>query len=191
MNDERARLFVALELPEPVREALVRWRAGATRGIDGLRLVHEEDLHATMCFLGWQAATEIDAIAAACGMLADEPAAPLRVGAAIWLPPRRPRVLAVELDDPDGALASAQSRLSDALEAGGWYRPEKRPFLAHVTVARVRGSARVRAGELEAPPALALTGSIVTLFRSRLSPVGALYEGLVSVELEGAPESSL
>jgi len=183
VSDERARLFVALELPEPVRVALVRWRTGATRGIDGLRLVREEDLHVTMCFLGSQTATEIDAIAVACAVLADERAAPLRVGTAIWLPPRRPRVLAVEFDDPDGALASAQSRLSDALGAGGWYRPEKRPFLAHVTVARVRGGARVRAGELEPPPPLTLTGSIVTLFRSRLSPSGARYEGLASVEL--------
>ena len=32
--------------------------------------------------------------------------------------------------------------LARALAAGRWYVPEKRPFLAHVTVARVRGSSR-------------------------------------------------
>ncbi len=183
MSDERARLFVALELPQPIRQALVGWRARAVRGIDRLRLVREEDLHVTMCFLGWQAIGAVDSIVSACRVLAGEPAAQLRVGGWIWLPPRRPRVLAIELEDRGGALASAQSRLSAALEAGGWYRPEQRPFLAHVTVARVPRGARVRAGEPEAPPALALTGSRVTLFRSRLSPAGARYEGLASVEL--------
>jgi 2'-5' RNA ligase len=183
VSDERARLFVALELPEPIRRELADWLASAVRGLDGLRLVHEQDLHVTMCFLGWQAVGEIDSIASACAVLLGEPAARLQVGGAIWLPRRRPRVLAVELEDLDGALAAAHSMLSDALEAGGWYRPEARPFFAHVTVARVRGRARVRAVELDAPLGLTLTGSRVTLFRSRLSPSGARYEALASVEL--------
>ena len=42
---------------------------------------------------------------------------------------------------------------------GGWYEPEARPFLAHVTVARVRkGSAGLRAVELPAPPPVARSG---------------------------------
>jgi RNA 2',3'-cyclic 3'-phosphodiesterase len=185
VSDERARLFVALELPESIRQALVDWRATAVHAVEGLRLVREEDLHVTMCFLGWQAIGEVDSIASACGVLAGEPGAQLRVAGSIWLPRRRPRVLAVELEDRDGALARIQSRLSAALESGGWYRPEKRPFLAHVTVARVRGGARVRAGELGALPGLAFVGTTVTLFRSRLSPAGARYEALASVELVG------
>jgi 2'-5' RNA ligase len=183
VSDERARLFVALELPGRIRRELTDWRASAVRGVEGLRLVREEDLHVTMCFLGWQGVGEVDSIASACGVLAGEPAAQLRVAGSIWLPRRRPRVLAVQLDDREGALARAQSRLSEVLESGGWYRPEARPFLAHVTVARVRGGARVRGTELDAPPGLALAGSTVTLFRSRLSPSGARYEGLASVEL--------
>jgi 2'-5' RNA ligase len=185
VSEERARLFVALELPESIRQALVGWRATAVRAVEGLRLVREEDLHVTMCFLGWQAIGEVDSIASACGALAAEPVAQLCVAGSIWLPRRRPRVLAVELEDRGGALAAAQSRLSAALEGGAWYRPEKRPFLAHVTVARVPGGARVRAGELQAPPGLAFVGTTLTLFRSRLSPAGARYEALASVELGG------
>ncbi len=117
MSDERARLFVALELPQPIRQALVDWRASAVRGVDGLRLVRPDDLHVTMCFLGWRAIGEIESIVSACRVLATEPVAQLRVGGSIWLPPRRPRVLAVELDDRGGLLAAAQSRLSAALEA--------------------------------------------------------------------------
>ena len=113
-----------------------------------------EDLHATLCFLGSRPEDEIDAIAAACGVVAGEPVAESRFGAALWLPARRPRVLAVALSDPEGVIARVQSVLSDALVAGGWYAPESRPFLAHVTVARVGRDSRVRPGELPAPPGI-------------------------------------
>lgn len=180
---ERARLFVALELPASVRETLVVWRTGALGDARGLRLIGPEDLHVTLCFLGWQDADEIDSILAACAGSAAQPAAGLRVDRAIWLPPRRPRVLAVELADASGTLSAVQADLSRALEAGGWYVPERRPFLAHVTVARVARDGRLRTRELVSPPAVAFEGSRVTLFRSRLSAAGARYEPLGTVLL--------
>ncbi len=183
MSDEPARLFVALELPALVRDALVRWRSEALHDPLGLRLIAPDQLHVTLCFLGWRAAAEIDDIRAACGVMAGEPIAELRLGDAIWLPTRRPRVLAVELDDPGGALARAQSSLSRALQAGGWYTPESRPFRAHVTVARVARGASVRAHQLPRPPALALRGSRASLFRSLPGPGGVRYERLGTVEL--------
>jgi 2'-5' RNA ligase len=189
-GDERARLFVALELPDAAREALVRWRASAVAGISGLRLVRPEDLHATLCFLGTRPVGEIEPIGAACGVAAGEPPVESSFGEPLWLPRRRPRVLAVSLQDDEGALARLQSTLSEALVAGSWYAPESRPFLAHVTVARVAGDARVRALALAAPPADAIRCSRVTLYRSRLSRSGARYEPLTTVELGSAPEAA-
>ena len=184
---QNARLFVALELPEEAREALVRWRSSVVGDVAGLRLVRPEDLHATLCFLGSRPEDEIDVIAAACGVVAGEPVAESRFGAALWLPARRPRVLAVALSDPEGVIARVQSVLSDALVAGGWYAPESRPFLAHVTVARVGRDSRVRPGELPAPPDdLAVRCSRVTLYRSRLGAGGARYSALASVDLGSA-----
>jgi 2'-5' RNA ligase len=182
-----ARLFVALELPSAAREALARWRSEAVSEVSGLRLVRPEDLHATLCFLGSRPDGEIDQIAAACGVVAGEPVADSAFGDPLWLPARRPRVLAVALSDPDGALARMQSALSRALVAGGWYAPESRPFLAHVTVARVGRDARVRPAELPALPGSAVRCSRVTLYRSRLGAGGARYEPLASVELGSAP----
>ena len=137
MSDERARLFVALELPEPVRASLVDWRTRSLADVAGLRLVREEALHVTLCFLGWRAAVEIDAIAAACETVSGAAAGRLSVGESVWLPKRRPRVLAVRIEDSGDALTQLEASLSDVLQAGGWYEPEARPFLAHVTVARV------------------------------------------------------
>lgn len=185
MSDERARLFVALQLPADVREALVRWRSGALRGVDGVRLVAAADLHVTLCFLGWRAVGEIGPILAACRVLEGLPAASLRSGGAVWLPRRRPRVLAVEFEDVGEALGRAQAELSGALAAGGWYAPEGRAFLAHVTVARVGKGARLRDVDVSAPPDIAFAGSSVALYRSRLSPSGARYEQLGTVALAG------
>jgi 2'-5' RNA ligase len=171
----------------------MRWRETVLRDVDGLRLIAPEHLHATLCFLGWRPVVEIGEILRACGILGCLRVPAVGLGAAVWLSPRRPRVLAVELEDPTGALPQAQSALSCALHAGGWYVPESRPFLAHVTVARVVKGARPRARELPPPPRVAFPGSRVTLYRSRLSQGGARYEPLGTIELdagETAPADS-
>lgn len=183
MSDGRVRLFVALELPTTVRQALVRWRAEVAESRqEALRLLDPAALHVTLCFLGSRSESEVDAIAAACRVVAAEGAVPLALAGAAWLPPRRPRVLAVELADPEAKLARIQAALSDALAAGGWYEPEKRPYLAHVTVARVKSGARQSQGDLTPPP-LEFHGSRVVLYRSRLMRSGARYEPLAVVEL--------
>ena len=172
------RLFVAAELPGDVVEALVDWRPRA----DALRPVAPEALHVTMAFLGAREEDDVAAIAPVLEQVA-RPAEALSVQRAMWLPKRRPRVLAVELGDADGALAAMQAELAAGLqEAIGW-TPERRPFLAHVTVARVRSGAQ-RLPEGGDPPALGPFGApALTLFRSLVSARGARYEPLTRSKL--------
>jgi 2'-5' RNA ligase len=181
VSDGRARLFVALELPDAAREALVAWRVLVDPG--GLRHVEPESLHVTLCFLGLLEVSEIEPIGAAVADVGADGPMPLALDAPTWLPPRRPNVLAVGVADPTGALAAVQASLSAALSGGGWYAPEARRFLAHVTVARVRRGARVRPVQLPPPPPVAFEGELVTLFRSRTDPHGARYEPLRRVAL--------
>ena len=184
METERLRLFVALELSEAARESLIDWRSGTLRGTPELRPVTPESLHVTLCFLGSQRAEVVKEISAACeAAVAGAGSAELAFAAALWLPPRRPRVLAVRLDDISGALARVQGAISAALADGGWYAPEKRPFLPHVTVARVPARARVRSTELPKLPPLTFAAPAVTLYRSRLQRSGARYQTLASVPL--------
>lgn len=183
MPDDRVRLFVALELPASIRKALIDWRDEAVAHATGLRALSADSLHVTLCFLGWQDASQGDAIAASYRELSDRPAPRLSLSDARWLPPRRPRVLAVEVLDPAAVLAHIQARLARLLEAGGWYRPEKRPYLAHVTVARVARGARVPRERLPDVPSLSFDASTITLFRSRLMRGGAQYEPLARIEL--------
>ena len=68
----------------------------------------------------------------------------------------------------------------ERLVADGWHEPEARPYLPHVTVARVRGEAAhaPHGSALPEPPELVFDGAALTLFRSRLHPSGARYEPL-------------
>jgi 2'-5' RNA ligase len=183
---ERVRLFAALELPAEVRGALAAWAHEQVGEMARVRLVGPDSLHVTLCFLGLRPAAEAGEIAAACrDAVSGLRAAPLTVGDALWLPLRRPRVLSVELGDDESRLAAVQSALARALADGGFYTPETRRFLAHVTVARVQREARIRPPELPAPEAMPFMSATVTLFQSRLGKGPAHYEALARVALPG------
>ncbi len=186
MSEERVRLFVALELPDEIRQALLDWRREALADLRGLRPVAPDALHVTLCFLGWRLGSEVESIAAGCERAAAQPRPRLALSAAVWLPTRRPRVLAVEVEDAHGTLAEVQAQLSRELQSGGWYVPEPRPFLAHVTVGRVVRGARLSSVELPPPPDPSFDGSTVTLFRSRLGAGGARYEPQRRISLGSA-----
>jgi RNA 2',3'-cyclic 3'-phosphodiesterase len=181
---------VALELPAAVRDALDAWRrvAGGTPGAEnmpaGLRLLDPDALHVTLCFLGSQPVAQIDAIGSACrSELAGAGSLSLALAEPLWLPPRRPGVLAVRLRDAGERLAAVQTGLASALRNGGWYEIERRPFLPHATVARAGRRERVRPVELTPPAPLEFTGETVTLYRSRTGGSGARYERLATVRL--------
>lgn len=169
------RLFVALDLPAPARQALAAFRDAAADEAVWRRLP-EASFHVTLAFLGHRPEGDVERVAAALGELALPAALPLRLGAGLLLPPRRARVLTVEVA---GAVAPLQAQVSDALAALGVYAPERRPFRAHVTVARLRSGARPP----RAPPdvsceTVAFAGGPVVLYESRLGRGGASYEPL-------------
>lgn len=178
MSEGRARLFVALELPAEVTAALKQWRKTVLGAMPGLRPVPAGAMHVTLCFLGSRAIEEVASIAAACAAVAQLAPPGLTLGEAIWLPPRRPRAVAVTIADARGELARVQGSLAATLHDAGWYELEERPFLPHVTVARVRRGVRVSVAELPAPDPIGLDGARLTLFRSHMERGGVRYEAL-------------
>jgi 2'-5' RNA ligase len=178
------RLFVALDLPSEVREHLLAWGARALTDIPGVRLQRPEAMHVTLCFLGAQPASEAEAIADAMRRaVGSRVGLSATSGAGIWLPPRRPRVAAVELVDDGGELAALQADVATALSVGGWYERERRSFLAHVTVARIGRNGLRQAPELPAPPTVSAIADAVSLYRSHSGPSGARYEALTTLRL--------
>jgi 2'-5' RNA ligase len=177
------RLFVALELPAAAVGALAAFRARADPEV--WRPVPGEALHLTLAFLGTRPEADVERI----GALVREAAgtAPrLRLAAALALPPRRPRVLTAEVEDPDGTLGALQARVSSRLAQAGLYEPEARPFRPHVTVARLRSGAPARGAPPAGPEPVAFDGLAVALFESRPQRGGARYIAHVSVALPPA-----
>jgi len=192
-----ARLFVAIDPPAHALQELAEWGRSAAAALRGggwpLRLLDCDALHLTLCFLGNRPVAEIDAISStlnAHGTAIEE----LFLGAPLWLPPRRPRALAIEVHDHEDQLARLHDSLTDAIsDVSGW-EPRRGRFRAHITLARMRARARTpreRSGPeamLPATPQLRFTPASIALYRSWLSPEGARYETVARCSLTAAAQ---
>lgn len=146
--------------------------------------MRREALHITLIFLGRRPPEEGAQIWEAAGAAATGMRVPtLRPARLVPLPPRRPRLLALDLDDEGARAGAVQGALAEALEAAGLHEPEQRAFWPHVTLARVRGRSRLGTLAAAAPPRTAFRAPLVTLYRSDLHPSGARYVPLERLEL--------
>ena len=135
----------------------------------------------TLAFLGWQDEAAADAIVAATFAARPERgAAPLLTPSAVRpLPPRDPRLFALDLEDEGAARARCRRPYPSA--RGGWLvSAREAPFLAaHHPGARQAGERRVPPLPDDPPaPGEPFVGERLTLYRSTLRPQGALYEPL-------------
>jgi RNA 2',3'-cyclic 3'-phosphodiesterase len=189
LKSPRARLFVALDLPTDVHKAIVEWQRAELTD-EALRVVRPENLHITLAFLGYLQEKAIASVAEV--LHATEAAAPLieLQREAVGRPKSRPSFIA--LDAVSEATVALQADLERKLVAERLYKPEKRSFWSHLTVARVRperrGSKRPTRverwpGELPAALCEAIFADRLTLYRSSLRPQGAEYAPLAQVEL--------
>jgi 2'-5' RNA ligase len=172
-----ARLFVALDLPAPVLEALGAFGRAAAADDAALRALAPDAIHVTLAFLGHRSHDDVAPAAEAVRATA-RAARGLALGDALWLSPRRPHVLTVAIEDGDGALGALQADAAAALAEAVGFHPEERPFRPHATVARVRRGARPRRIGLPPVPRAAFAGAAVTLYRSHLGGGPARYEAL-------------
>jgi RNA 2',3'-cyclic 3'-phosphodiesterase len=174
----RARLFLALDLPDGAREPLIAWRGPALAGHDDLRPVAAEALHVTLVFLGHLPEHEVERVASIAFDAIEGLAVPrLAVTGVRGLPPRAPRLFALALSDEDDRAAALHEAASGALAGAGLYTPEKRPFWPHLTFARVKGrGSHAPALHVPPPPSDPFDAAQITLYRSHLRPRGALYE---------------
>jgi 2'-5' RNA ligase len=189
LKSPRARLFVALDLPEKLREGIVSWGNDELRD-PALRAVAPESLHVTLAFLGYLPEREIERLGEIVrGLGATAPT--LRLENPVAKPSlRRARLFALPAIAP--GTAPLQRELEQRLVAERLYKSEKRPFWPHVTVARVKsgGAGSRRPAKVERPPG-ALPKRLletalcvrVTLYRSVFQPQGSRYTPLAQVEL--------
>src|SRR5207302_604476 len=100
-----------------VRVGAEKWTEGALVGLGWLPVSRPPD--------------EIDVLADAIADLLEPVPPELSIGAPVWLPPRKPRALAVEVHDVDhrdGALAELQHAVAAAVSDAIDWQPENRRF---------------------------------------------------------------
>jgi len=190
---EKLRLFVAIPIPEPVREEMIRVQRELQplAPPDSVRWTKPDQLHLTLRFLG---SVPIHSVAALENSLAGACAGfrPFHLsakGIGFFPDVHAPRVIWVGIEDGDKILADLQAAVERALSPFA-ENPVPERFLAHATLGRFQKYRRHRTERL-VPRALAHDGHSfgdwqvegIGLFRSELSPAGARHTSLATFRL--------
>ena len=185
---ERAmrRLFVAVPLPEELRPFVATAQTLLPKS-GGIRLLEPAQWHVTLAFIGQVDAQRAEAARAVVEAIPVESGGEVVVDGFLLLPgPRRARVVALELEDSSKVLQRLFETVAIGLETSGVMQREKRPFHAHVTLARLRvpgpvqptsdcGQARFRVES-------------VCLYESKLRREGAQYSVIARKDLKAYEE---
>ncbi|HYA03647.1 MAG TPA: RNA 2',3'-cyclic phosphodiesterase [Syntrophobacteria bacterium] len=185
------RSFIAIELPDEIRQALSQVQRHLKGSVTGVRWVQPEGIHLTLKFLGSILAEQVAAIAAAVGEVVrgEPPLALAMSGLGAFPNARRPRVIWVGIVGEVERLGRLQTRLESALEPLGLAR-EERPFRPHLTLGRVRDPRRppdlTRAlEEITVSASSPFDVREILVYKSDLRPTGAIYTKLQHLPLAG------
>jgi 2'-5' RNA ligase len=166
------RLFVALELPETVRDRLV----GLQGGVPGARWAHDDQLHLTLRFIG-DVTEDVghDVDDALSSIRA--PGFELELSGVGEFGGKNPRALWAGVR-ANGALVHLQKKIETALQRIG-LEAETRKFSPHVTLARMRGAPREKVMQFLSEYGLFASGPFrierFVLFSSHQGSGGSVY----------------
>lgn len=183
------RLFVAINVPSAVRDAIFADSAPLRAGASSIKWTAAPSLHVTLKFIGEYDDASVHgvqhAVAEAAGVHAPFDVETTTVGAFPNF--RRPRVVWVGMTS-EAEFRALASDIDRALVALGIVA-DARPFQAHLTLGRVRGDLRpaeakaLAAAAAEARTRRAFPVRTVDLMRSELGPGGSRYSVLAAVPL--------
>ena len=191
----RMRLFIAIDVPGAVRDALVGAQQSLReRAPPRLRWTRPDAMHLTLKFLGDVDAARVPSLSrVVAGVAARHQSFGLSVSRLGAFPGgRRLQVVWAGIEGDLQALGALRDALEAALVADG-YAAETRAFRPHVTLGRTRGGMRPDEAErisaaltaTALPHGLAFTVERVVLYRSHLGAGGSRYEVLAAAELSG------
>jgi RNA 2',3'-cyclic 3'-phosphodiesterase len=184
------RLFVAVDIPEDVREAVAALVGKLRHACGSARWVHVEGLHITLKFIGWTSPEDAEKIKSA---LAAVPfPAPIGMkfrGLGFFPNERRPRVLWAGIEAPPELAALAVAVESALLPLG--IPREDRSFSPHLTLARFDSPSGLRrlhaaiesAGDIEFGSCIATE---FYLYQSVLKRGGAEYTRVATFPSAGS-----
>lgn len=193
---EQIRTFVAIELDKALKTALRRIQASLKNSQVShiARWVSPDSVHLTLKFLGNVPVTRVEEIGQAVHQ-ACQPYAPFQIcltDLGCFPHARRPRVIWVGIGGEVETLVRLQRSVDSELNRIG-FKPEKRGFTPHLTLARIRDRARPHERQelarlvsmAQVDTTASMTVREVHLIRSDLRPSGAVYTRLAAALLEG------
>ena len=178
-NKNEKRLFIAIDIPELIKDNIYNF-AGALLAEDRhIKVVHTQNIHITLKFLGNINISEIEKIKKAIKETADtfenfKYEINGRINA--FPNPCNARVVFLEIGSGGKEISEIYNRLEDNLNRIK-IRKEKRDFSPHITIARIKNKKNIE--KLINNHKMSPTGLLdcpgITLFESRLKPHGAEY----------------
>ncbi|MBL8154271.1 MAG: RNA 2',3'-cyclic phosphodiesterase [Anaerolineae bacterium] len=126
------RLFVAIDLPDPVKDDLTE----LCYGIRGVRWVKREQLHLTLRFIGDVEDDLLDTLSDALGQVRAAPFSFQLQGVGQFPPRGAPRIIWTGVKAPPD-LKRLHGQIESVLQPLG-IDPEDRPFSPHITLARLK-----------------------------------------------------
>jgi 2'-5' RNA ligase len=190
---EQIRSFVAIELPDEARRGLARLRRELERNEHRfVKWVDPKGIHLTLKFLGNIPAAQVSEITEAIKEASHE-ISPFDLeisGLGAFAGLRQARVLWVGVGGDLDRLSGLQQNIDSVLAALGFAR-EERPFVPHLTLARVREGASTPerrsfselVGSTTFDDKYPVKVEAVKLMRSELTRAGAIYTSLSVVRL--------
>ena len=191
---EQIRSFIAIELPDELKQALTRLRDQLKSGKQApAKWVDPYSIHLTLKFLGNISPDMAGKITMALEEAVRE-VAPFRLeakGLGAFPGLKRVRVVWVGITGEIDRLRRLQQRIESGLSKLGFV-PESRPFTPHLTLARLSDRAtpdeRQSLGQLIASTSFETVCTIdvgsINLMKSQLTREGAIYTLISSVKLE-------
>ncbi len=186
---ETVRAFIALELTGEIQEQLAQIQSELKKAGADVKWVDPSGIHLTLKFLGNVSLKLIEEIKPLLDELAKtHQRFELRLGKLGAFPKiEYPRVIWVGIEQGSEQTIRLTQDLEQGLMAKSGFLPEKRRFSPHLTLGRVR-SANNRAqlkGLLVSTtfPQKTMQAETIILFKSTLTPQGAIYQPLHSTSL--------
>jgi len=187
------RLFVAISIPEPVRDEIIRVQQELQPLVprDVIRWAKSDQFHLTLRFLGDVPADGVEELKKSAGAVCrNARSLSLRAEGVGFFPnPRSPRVIWVGINDREGRLVDLQRQVEVAV---GTFSPEpgEKNFMGHATLGRLKNPRPAdirdlagRAQSLEKRLFGEWTAQEIEIIRSELSPAGARYTLLAAFRL--------
>jgi len=168
-------LAVGLSDDERHRIAAVLSNEGLAQAVPGRR-TRPQDWHLTLCFVGEASETAIDLLAERTEAHLDAAGfrvALNRIGA--FPRPSKATVVFLGVEDPTGGLAALAGQCRAAAEDAG-FDVDARPFVPHLTLSRVRPPTAVHKLIAREIPAIPLSVSAVSMFRTERVKGSVRYE---------------